>query len=119
MKPVIKGSAADMLTVDATAFIEAHLRELAREARLGGLAPSRGALIQHYRDRGNEGAVYCLATAPDFSLSLTAGCSSGSSVPAAWSRGRGRNCCKRRRTRTPRSNAAPSPSPAGRSASSR
>ena len=56
------------LTVDVKAFVEAHLRDLAVAGRLNELARSRDALANRYRAQGNDAAVYCLASAPDFSL---------------------------------------------------
>ena len=54
------------LSVDVRAFVEAHLRDLAVAGRLNELARSRDALVAHYRTQGNNAAVYCLASAPDF-----------------------------------------------------
>ena len=59
------------LAPDTRVFVEAHLRELARDGRLGGLARSRDALMQRYRAMRNAAAVHVLAKAPDFSLELT------------------------------------------------
>ena len=59
------------LSVDVRAMIEAHLRDLAQAGRLSELARSRRALARHYREQGNDAAVYCLAGAPDFSLAVT------------------------------------------------
>jgi hypothetical protein len=61
------------LSVDVRAFVEAHLRDLAVAGRLNELARSRYALANRYRAEGNDAAVYCLASAPDFSLAVTPG----------------------------------------------
>ena len=61
------------LGVDVRAFVEAHLRDLAVAGRLNELARSRDALANRYRSQGNDAAVYCLASAPDFSLAVTPG----------------------------------------------
>ena len=61
------------LTVDVRAFVEAHLRDLAVAGRLNELVRSRDALVNRYRAEGNDAAVYCLASAPDFSLAVTPG----------------------------------------------
>ena len=61
------------LSVDVKAFVEAHLRDLAVAGRLNELARSRDALVAHYRTQGNDAAVHCLASAPDFSLAVTPG----------------------------------------------
>lgn len=60
------------LSPDARALVEEYLRELARASRLRDLPRSRGDLAAHYRAQGNDAAYYCLAVAPDFSLTETA-----------------------------------------------
>ena len=62
-----------VLGVDAGAMVEGYLRKQARAGRMNQLAPSRDALSAHCRAQGNGAAVYCLATAPDFSLLATPG----------------------------------------------
>ena len=61
----------EALAADVRVFVEAHLRDLARDGRLRELARSRDALVRHYRAQRNEAAAYILANAPDFSLALT------------------------------------------------
>ena len=61
------------LSPDARALVEEYVRELARVGRLRELARSRDALAGYYRARGDDAASYCLAVAPDFSLTETAG----------------------------------------------
>jgi len=60
------------LSPDARALVEEYLWELVRTGRLRDLARSRGDLAAHYRARGDDAASYCLAVAPDFSLTETA-----------------------------------------------
>ena len=59
------------LSVDARAMIEGHLRDLAQSGRLSQLPCTRNALVRHYREQGDDAAVYCLAGASDFSLGVT------------------------------------------------
>ena len=61
------------VSVDVRAMVEGYLREQARAGRLNQLVRSRDALTAHYRAQGNDTAVYCLASAPDFSLVPTPG----------------------------------------------
>ena len=61
------------LTVDVRTFIEGYLRDMARTGRMSKLARSRDALVAHYRAQGKDAVVYCLASAPDFSLAATPG----------------------------------------------
>ena len=60
----------EALSTDVRVFIESHLRELAENGRLGQLARSREALMTYYRVQRNDAAVYVLANAPDFSMTL-------------------------------------------------
>ena len=60
------------LSPDARALVEEYVRELARAGRLRDLPRSRGDLAAHYRAQGDDAASYCLAVAPDFSLTETA-----------------------------------------------
>ena len=59
------------LSVDARAMIEGHLRDLAQSGRLSQLPCTRNALVRHCREQGDDTAVYCLASASDFSLAGT------------------------------------------------
>ena len=68
-----RSSGPPVLGVDVRALVEGYLRELACSGRMRELVRSRAALARHYRAEGNEAAVYCLASAPDFSLTATPG----------------------------------------------
>ena len=79
----------EALSADVRVFVEWHLRELAQAGRLGELASSRDALMKYYRVLRNDAAVYFLANAPDFSMTLTAdgGVSltlPGGAAPTVW-----------------------------------
>ena len=109
------------LSVDVRAFVEGHLRDLARAGRLREVARSRDALAAYYRAQGNDAASYCLASAPDFSLGrhpAVAPCSPCAAV-ATWFRGHSWNCWQRPRMRRVKSRAASSSWRVARTASKR